>query len=200
MVTGLQHNNVRSIKINYSDDNVSSFGGLALAERLALRVGLWRRLERRLPERRGYYSWFTILKSMIAGLLSGSRGTYATQELRGDEALLNLLGLEGAPEEATLWRALEGLGGDDLREALGETLREWARELLRRAQRPGLLRDGFLPVFGDGTRLEGSRRREGTTFIINVPLHQEGEPEPVQEATRRKTTEEPKVETAGGGY
>jgi hypothetical protein len=164
MVTGLQHDKVKSIKVEFSDEEVTSFGGLALTERLALRAGLWRRLEQRLPERQGY-SWFTILKSTIAGLLSGSRGTYAAQDLREDEALLSLLGLEGAPEEATVWRSLEGLGGEALRGALSETLREWTRELLQRAPRRALLRDGFLPVFGDGTLLEGSRRREGTKYL-----------------------------------
>ena len=164
MVTGLQHEKVKSIKIEFSDEEVTSFGGLALAERLALRAGLWRRLEQRLPRRQGF-SWLTILKSTIAGLLSGSRGTYAAQDLRGDEALLNLLGLEGAPEEVTVWRSLEGLGGEALSGALAETLREWTRELLRRAPRRALLRDGWLPVFGDGTLLEGSRRREGTKYI-----------------------------------
>ena len=133
MVTGLQHDKVKSIKVEFSDEDVSSFGGLALTERLALRLGLWRRLEQRLPERQGF-SWFTILKSTVAGLLSGSRGTYATQELREDEALLSLLGLEGAPEEVTVWRSLEKLGGEDLRGALAETLREWTRELLARAR------------------------------------------------------------------
>ncbi len=164
MVTGLHHKKVKSIKIEFSDEEVTSFGGLALAERLAIRAGLWRRLEQRLPKRQGY-SWFTILKSTVAGLLSGSRGTYAAQDLRGDEALLNLLGLESAPEEVTVWRSLKGLGGAELRGALAETLREWTRELLQRAPRRALLRDGFLPLFGDGTLLEGSRRREGTKYI-----------------------------------
>lgn len=45
------------------------------------------------------------------------------------------------------------------------SLREWTRELLKRAPRRALLRDGFLPVFGDGTLLEGSRRREGTKYL-----------------------------------
>ena len=93
MVTGLQHEKVKAIKIDFADEAVTAFGGLALAERLALRAGLWRRLEQQLPERRGY-SWLTILKSVIVGLLSGSRATYAAEELRQDEALIALLGLE----------------------------------------------------------------------------------------------------------
>ena len=45
MVTRLQHNKVKSIKVDFSDEAVTAFGGLALAERLALRAGLWRQLE-----------------------------------------------------------------------------------------------------------------------------------------------------------
>ncbi len=164
MVTGLQHEKVKAIKIDFADEAVTAFGGLALAERLALRAGLWRRLEQQLPERRGY-SWLTILKSVIVGLLSGSRATYAAEELRQDEALIALLGLEDVPEEVTVWRSLAELGGDRLRQALAQTLREWTVEVLNRAPRRALLRDGFLPLFGDGTLLEGSARREGTKFI-----------------------------------
>ncbi len=164
MVTRLQHDKVKAIKVEFSDENVSGFGGLALAERLALRAGLWHRLELLLPERRGY-DWSVILKSVIIGLLSGSRGTFAAEEIREDHALIQLLGLEDVPEEATVWRSLEALGGDALRETLAQVLKEWSIEILKRASRRELLVDGFLPVFGDGTLLEGSRRREGTKFI-----------------------------------
>jgi len=41
---------------------------------------------------------------------------------------------------------------------------------------------------------------EGTTFIINVPLHQVEESEPAHNPTRQRATEKPKVKTAGGGY
>lgn len=41
---------------------------------------------------------------------------------------------------------------------------------------------------------------EGTTFIINVPLHQVEEGKPARESTHGQAPEEPKVETAGGGY
>lgn len=48
----------------------------------------------------------TVLASMIHGLLSGARGTYAAEPLREDEPLKGLVGLEaGMPEEATVWRA-----------------------------------------------------------------------------------------------
>jgi len=164
MVTQSQHNRPHSIKIEFSDEKTTAFAGLALAERLAGRARLWSTLENRLPERGGY-DWITIIKSMIAGLLSGAQGTFATQDLRDDAALLSLLGLEGAPEEATVWRALEGLGKMQRSGLLPEVQRRWTRNILAKAPRKDLLRHGFFPVFPDGSLLEGSRRREGTKYI-----------------------------------
>jgi hypothetical protein len=106
-----------------------------------------------------------VIRSAVVGLLTGSRGTYATEEVREDEALLAMLGLNGAPEEATFWRCLEGLGDGPVASVLSKTQRSWVRDLLGRATRRDLLVGGFFPVFGDGTLLEGSRRREGTKYM-----------------------------------
>jgi len=155
-----------SIEIEFSDENVTSFGGMVLEEQLASRLGLWNALEKRLPEREGVYSWIEIIRAGVGGLLTQARGTYATQEVREDRALLDLLGLEGAPEEATFWRALEGLGKMADSGLLGEVQMEWTRRILAVLKRPELLEcHGFFPLFGDGSLLEGSRRREGTTYI-----------------------------------
>ena len=99
---------------------------------------------------------------MTAGLPSGARGAYAPQDLREDAALLALLGLEGAPEEATVWRAIEGLGEMQRCGLLPEVQLCWARSVLSKANRKDLLRYGFFSVFADGSLLEGSRRREAT--------------------------------------
>jgi hypothetical protein len=154
------------IEVEFSDEKVTSFGGLVLGEELGRRLGLWRILEKHLPERRGVFSWLEVIKAGIGGLLSGSHGTVATEELRDDEALLEVLGLRGAPEEATFWRCLEGLGKMVESGVLGEVQREWTRRILRVLPRRDLLEcGGFFPVFGDGSLLEGSRRREGTKFL-----------------------------------
>jgi len=164
MVTQSQHKTPHSIKIKFSDEKTTAFAGLALTERLAARLRLWTTLKSRLPERAGF-DWLTIVKSMANGLLTGARGTFATQDLREDGALLSLLGLEGAPEEATVWRALEGLGDMQRSGLLPEVQRHWARNILAKAPRKSLLRYGFFPIFPDGSLLEGSGRREGTKYI-----------------------------------
>ena len=155
---------VKSVKVKFGEENVTSFGGMLLVERLALRLGLWQELHKRLPRRRGHFRWLPIIKSAAAGLLSDARGTYATEAVRHDEALLDLLGLADAPEEATFWRSLEGLGRKDVRAILAKVQRLWTRKVLSRATRRDLLREGFFPVFGDGTLLEGSDRREATKY------------------------------------
>ena len=93
MVTTLQPKTPHTIKLEFADEPVTSFGGLVLAEKAAARLGLWSTLARQLPARRGDYDWPTAIKSMIMGLLSGAQGTWATQALRQDAALLNLLSL-----------------------------------------------------------------------------------------------------------
>lgn len=157
---------IHSLRIEFSEEPVTSFGGMALPERLAQRLGLWRVLERDLPSRRGEFSWLEIIKACVGGLLTGGRGTFAAEALREDEALLALLGLEGAPEEATVWRCLEGLGQLMQSGQLGASQGEWVRRILWALPRPELLEcDGWLPVFPDGSLLEGSGRREGTKYI-----------------------------------
>lgn len=166
MVTRLQPTPPHTIKINFSDEPVTSFGGLVMAERMAGRLRLWKTLQGLLPHRRGY-DWLSILKSTMMGLLSGAQGTYASEPLRHEPALLKLLSLGGAPEEVTLWRALKDLGDHQRDEKRLPALQAIvARRMLEKMTRPELLLEGlFVPVFADGTLLEGSGRREGTKVI-----------------------------------
>ena len=138
MVTQSQHNRPHSIKIDFSGEQTTAFAGLALTERLAARARLWTTLQDRLPEREGF-DWLTIIKSMVGGLLTGAQGTYASQDLREDAALVSLLGLDGAPEEATVWRATKGLGEMQRSGLLPEVQLRWARSILSKANRRDLL-------------------------------------------------------------
>lgn len=166
MVTGLKQQAVKSIKVEFVEEPVTAWGGLALAERVALRLGLWNKLEEAMPARKAArYDWLTVIKSVVAGLLTGSQGTYAAEEVRQDAGLMRLLGVRRAPEEASVWRLLQGLGEAKLEKILQSVQLLWARRVMASARRSDLLLEGFLPVFGDGTLLEGSRRREGTKYL-----------------------------------
>jgi hypothetical protein len=166
MVTQLQQNRPHRIKLEFSDEPVASFGGLVVPDRMAERLRLWSTLGGMLPKRGGY-PWLTVVKAMAMGLLSGAQGTYATEPLRHEAALLKLLSLSGAPEEATVCRLLEGLGGHQRNvDHLPAAQAIAARRALEKMARPDLMLEGlFVPVFADGTLLEGSRRREGTKYL-----------------------------------
>jgi hypothetical protein len=144
---------------------VTSFGGLVLAEKTAARLGLWRTLAGILPRRQGDYDWLSAVKSMVMGLLSGAQGTFATQSLRQDESLLGLLSLAGAPEEVTAWRMLKPLGELSPPASIQRVHSIAARRTLEKMPRRDLLLEGFVPLFPDGSLLEGSARREGTKTI-----------------------------------
>ena len=165
MVTTLQQKTTRTIKIEYANESVTSFSGLILAERVAKRLRLWNSLEGLLPVRQGKYSWRDIAKSVTLGLLSGAQGTFAAQGLREDKALRSLLELESAPEEATAWRALNKLGRFQKDGLLPKAQALLARRTLDKMNRSDLFLEGFIPVFADGTLLEGSARREGNKYI-----------------------------------
>jgi hypothetical protein len=165
MVTELQQKTIHTIKVEYEADAVTSFGGLALAERMGQRLRLWSSLSGHLPKRRGDYSWLDVVKSVVLGLLSGAQGTFAAQSLREDAALLGLAQLDGAPEEATVWRSLEDLGKFQASGKLSRVLALAARRTLEKMRLSDLLLEGFVPIFPDGSLLEGSERREGTKTI-----------------------------------
>ena len=165
MVTEMQAERVKAIKVEFADEAVTAFGGLAVAEQTARRLGLWRDVERTLPKRGKGFDWLTAVKTMVMGLLTGSQGTYATEPLREDEPLVTMLGVEGAPEEATVWRLLGPMGAEELQEGMGGVQRRLARTVVHRVSRKALLMEGFLPIFGDGTLAEGSGRREATKVI-----------------------------------
>lgn len=164
MVTKKQ-NKIKTIRMEFANEKVTSFGGFCLVERLSKRLRFWTRLNQSLPKRRGDYDWLTVIKSAVMGMISGSQGTYATEEIRHDEALLSLLGLYGSPEEATFWRTLEDLGGEKILPILNRQVRRMVVEILKRTNRKDLLTEDFLLLFGDGTLLEGSKKREGTKEI-----------------------------------
>ena len=80
MVTRFKQQAIKSFKLEFSDEPVTAFGGYCLIERLASRLGLWNALDKALPERRGCtHDWLSTIKSVVAGLLTGARGTCAAQ-------------------------------------------------------------------------------------------------------------------------
>jgi hypothetical protein len=152
----------RTVKAKWEQtEPVTAFGGVALAERLACKTRLWSDMRRLMPERcksgAGYGS-VSVAAAIVHGLLTGSRGTYAAEPLRGDDPLKRLLGLEqGVAEEATVHRALGQWAAAGGIEAGARVQLRQVRRLIERTERPSLLLEGLMPVFGDGTWLEVGR-------------------------------------------
>jgi len=152
----------RVVKAHWAQNEaITAWGGLALVERLAHRTRLWSDARREMPRRTrtgaGYDST-TVLAAMIHGLLSGSRGTYAAEPLREDEALKRLVGLEaGVPEEATVWRTLGQWAEAGGAAALGGLQRRQCRRLIDKTTLGAMRVEGFTPIFIDATWLEVGR-------------------------------------------
>lgn len=164
------------IEIEFVDaPQMTAWGGLALAERLACRTRLWSDCRKRLPARSahgGGYHTTTVVAALMHGLLSGAQGTWAAEALREDAAACQAAGFGAfsVPEEATVWRALGQLDAAGGQAALGEVIADNARRLLAATPRRELLHEGFLAAFLDATWLEvgPDTQYEGTKLFDGV--------------------------------
>ena len=160
----MKQQSVKAIKLDSSpQESVTAFGGMGVVQRLALRLGVRKLLERGLPERSGQYSIPDVVFASAIGLLSGARGTASLEAIRQDPAMLKLIGVAQVPTGTTLWRLWEEVG--EASAAMSAVSLKLARSVISRAPRRGLRDNAFVPVFIDGTLLEGSSRREGTKVI-----------------------------------
>ncbi len=167
MVNALQKIKPVIVKAQEGDANmprVTSHGGLALAQALAQRMGLWKRVERGFPARKDPSQGFAmsaVVSALAHGLLAGGHGFSATEPMRGDEPLLAMRGLERAPsaetvEEVVKYVALQPQGV----QRINRVLCEQARWLLARSPLAALAScQGFVPVWVDGSLLEVEGRK-----------------------------------------
>lgn len=166
--TGKKHKirKIHSRKLVIDDQGASSFAGLSLVYQLASRLGTWSFAQKVLPVRGGRHQRIDILKGGVAGLLSGSRGTAALEAIRQDEAVLRMMGVKSLPGEKGFWEDLAKLGEEQTLKGMHHLCARAARQVLKKLEPEDLqIEHGFIPLFGDGTLLEGSRRREGTKTI-----------------------------------
>jgi hypothetical protein len=157
---------IHSRKLEVDDQGASSFAGLSLVDLLASRLGIWSFAQKILPVRGGTHDRIDILKGGVAGLLSGSRGTATLEAIRQDEAALRMMGVESLPGQKGFWEDLAKLGEEKTLKGMNRLCARTARQVLRRLEPEDIqIEHGFIPLFGDGTLLEGSTRREGTKTI-----------------------------------
>jgi hypothetical protein len=148
------------------DQQGTSFGGLSLIEKAASHLSVWSFAQKRLPARRGTYDRLAIVKGAVAGFLSGSRGSALLDAVGQDDALLRDMGIEGLPGEKVFWQDLGRFGTGETLAALNQVTAHAARKALSKIEPEDIqIEHGFIPLFGDGTLLEGSTNREGTKYI-----------------------------------
>lgn len=74
--------------------------------------------------------------------------------------------IERLAQRLSIWEELKRLGEAEAQKAFGESFCQMSRKVLRRMPVEQLQGDyGFIRLFGNGTLLEGSTRREGTKAI-----------------------------------
>jgi len=148
------------------DQQGTSFGGLSLIEKTASRLSVWSFAQKQLPPRRGTYDRLAVTKGAVAGFLSGSRGSALLEAVGRDDALLRDMGIEGLPGEKVFWEDLGRFGTANVLAALNKTTAYAAKRALSKIEPEDIqIEYGFIPLFGDGTLLEGSLNREGTKYI-----------------------------------
>ncbi|MEN8254990.1 MAG: transposase [Verrucomicrobiota bacterium] len=80
--------------------------------------------------------------------------------------MLRDMGIEGLPGEKVFWEDLGRFGTADVLAALNKTTAYAAKRTLMKIEPEDIqIGHGFIPLFGDGTLLEGSPNREGTKYI-----------------------------------
>jgi hypothetical protein len=173
MVNALQKLKAVVVKAEAGDPampRVTSNGGLALAQALARRMGLWERVERAVAGRRDPGQGFTVsavVGALVHGLLAGGRGLSATEPMRGDGPLLAMLGLERAPSAETVEEVVKYVARAQGARGLNDVLGAQASWLVERSARGALAAcAGFVPFWVDGSLLEVGGRKFDSIKVV----------------------------------
>ena len=113
------------IKLERSEERLTSLAGLIVVEELARAKGLWRRVDELFPKPgsgRGYRA-SAYVKPLVWMLQAGGRRLEDVRELRAEHEVLRRLGLEALPSADALGDWLRRMGSRGV-EALGQLNRE----------------------------------------------------------------------------
>jgi len=100
------------IKLEQSEERLTSLAGLIVVEELARAKGLWRRVDELFPKPgsgRGYRASATV-KPLVWMLQAGGRRLEEVRELRAEQAVLRRLGLGELPSADALGDWLRRMG------------------------------------------------------------------------------------------
>src|SRR5487761_531240 len=113
------------IKLEQSEERLTSLAGLIVVEELARAKGLWRRVDELFPKPgsgRGYRA-SAYVKPLVWMLQAGGRRLEEVRELRTEQKVLSRLGLDELPSADALGDWLRRMGSRGV-EALGPVNRE----------------------------------------------------------------------------
>lgn len=167
MVNGLQQIKGRIVKAKAApapERRISSFAGLALVQAMANRMGFVSDSRRLLPARKDTTQGFetsAVALCLIHGLLSGGQGFSATEPMREDISLLEMLGLKRAPSAETVEGVIKFMALErDGRSGANALLRRQAGRCIDKSNQKSMRScHGFVPVWADGTLLEVTGKR-----------------------------------------
>lgn len=120
------------IKLEQSEERLTSLAGLVLVEELARAKGLWRRVEGLFPEPgsgRGYRA-SEYVRPLVWMLHAGGRRLEEVRELRAEQEVLAHLGMQQLPSADALGDWLRRMGSRGGVAALGELNRELIQSYL----------------------------------------------------------------------
>ena len=148
-------------RLQFADQQVSSYGGLVLFQALFQKLDLRRRLRACFPrDEAAVYDRALLLLSLIVHILLGNRKLREMASYREDPMVLRLLGLSQLPHVATFSRALAQIRAQSI-----DRLRQLCRDLVQ--QRLAGLQLRRVTLDFDGSVLGTCRRAEGTAVGFN---------------------------------
>jgi hypothetical protein len=165
-VSAIKTKNYVSVKIDEKAvakrEQATGKGGVALAEALANKIGLWSLCRKHMVARKDPTQGYTNVATAAAvvyGLLTGGKGFSCTSPLHKDASLGEIVGLSAIASAGTVEKAMryqgQSVGGHA---GVSQALKQQALRLADLEKRDDLYDDdGLFLMWGDGTLLE----REG---------------------------------------
>jgi len=113
-------------KLERSSERLTSLGGLVVVEELARAVGLWEDVDRVLegPKSGRGYAPHAFVQGLVWMLHAGGRRLEDLRELRAEQEVLGVLGLEAVPDAGTVgdWLRRQGERGAEAMQAISRKL------------------------------------------------------------------------------
>ena len=156
------------IKLERSEERLTSLGGLVVLEEVARAAGVWEKVDRRVegPKSGRGYQPHEFVQPLVWMLHAGGRRLEDLRELRAEQQVLERLGLESVPDAGTVgdWLCRQGRAG-------AERMQRVSQELVA----AGLQEESEeLTLDVDAMEIEAEKQEAAWTYNKVLPLGQRG--------------------------